>query len=153
MAEWAYRATRTKVGFEETRDLAVVEGFLCRAAYEQNGSRTDNTQHVHFGDVIHVYFVDQHGARTIGTFEIVGPNRHRRSALFGRSVPDTDLLRVADATFAERLGSLAGGTEGYQVDPTLGVFTGWALIPRQDFRTPRYPATAFSGQLSLVRLE
>jgi hypothetical protein len=48
MTEWFYKATLTKVSLEDTRALAVDDGFLCRSAFETNGSRADNTQHVRF---------------------------------------------------------------------------------------------------------
>lgn len=69
MTERFYKATPTKVSFVDTRDLALNEGFLCRSAFEENGSRADNTQHVDFGDLLHVYFTGDGDSKIIGRFQ------------------------------------------------------------------------------------
>jgi hypothetical protein len=43
MTEWFYKATPTKVSFEETRDLAVNDGFICR--YRVRGEPIACRQH------------------------------------------------------------------------------------------------------------
>jgi hypothetical protein len=151
MTEWFYKATPKKVSFEETRDVAIKDGFLCRSAYEENTSRADNTQHVTFGDVIHMYFTGDGEPRAIGTFEVVGPNRHREPGRFKKGVRGTVLFEVDDE-FAKRLTSLGGGNgEGYEPDPVLKKVTGWAVVQRTDIHTPPFHDAPFTGQSPLVR--
>ncbi len=151
MSEWFYRATPTKVSFEETRDLAVTDGFICRSAYEENGSRADNTQHVALGDVIHVYFTGDGEPKAIGSFEVVGPRRHRFGDRFGRGVPGTALHEVSE-DFARTLGALgSAASERYLPDPVLKKLTGWFVIQRTDVTTPPFESAPFRGQSSLVR--
>jgi hypothetical protein len=150
MTNWFYKATPTKVSFEDTRDLAVNEGFLCRSAYEENGSRADNTQHVEFGDLIHVYFTGDGAAHVIGTFQIVGPNKHPNPTRFGKTVPGTRLFEIADAAFEKKLRVLKG-SEGYQPDPVLKKMTGWILKHRLDIATPPFSDAPFTNQATLVR--
>jgi len=69
MTEWFYKTTPTKVSLAETRDLAVKDPFICRSAFEANRSRADNTQHVEFRDIIHVYFTGE------GEPAVTGPSR------------------------------------------------------------------------------
>jgi hypothetical protein len=146
MSEWCYKATKTKVTFEETRDLAVTDGFLCRSAYEANASRADNTQHVEFRDTIHVYFMEDQVAHVIGSFEVVGPNRHPHPERFRQGVTGTALFEVSDdfATLVTSLGT--GDGEGYKADPVLKKVTGWALVHRPDVATPPFEGTPLAGQ-------
>lgn len=150
MAEWFYKATPTKVSFQQTRDLAVNDGFLCRSAFEENGSRADNTQHVDFGDVLHVYFTGAGEPRVIGSFQVIGPNKHGHPNRFGSGVKGTKLFEVADFDFVARLRAMEGD-EGYAPDPVLKKFTGWILKYRPDVSTPAYEAAPFKGQATLVR--
>lgn len=85
--------------------LALAHGlvFLCRSAFEENGTRADNTQHVGFGDVLHVYFTDDGDPKVIGTFQVIGPNKHPDPCRFGKTVPGTMMFEVADSTFESRL--------------------------------------------------
>lgn len=151
MTEWFYKATLTKVSLEETRALAVEDGFLCRSAFETNGARADNTQHVQFRDVIHFYFVENGRPHVIGTFEVVGPNRHPHPERFKKGVPRTVLFEVDDE-FADRVVRLGNGEgEGYKPDPVLKKVTGWALLPRPDLKTPDFADAPLHGQPVLVR--
>jgi len=95
MIDWFYKATPTKVSFDDTRDLAVDSGFLCRSAFEKNGSRADNTQHVHLGDLLHVYFTGDGDPKIIGTFQVIGPNEHAVPSLFGQGVTGGSRVRVS----------------------------------------------------------
>ena len=151
MTEWFYKATPTKVSFEETRDLALDDGFICRSAFEDNGSRADNTQHVTFRDVIHFYFSGDGVAKIIGSFEVVGPNRHPQPQHFGKGVKETVLHEVSD-DFAAKLRALGDATaERYQPDPVLKKLTGWPVIRRTDVTTPAFALAPFKGQSTLVR--
>lgn len=154
MSEWLYKATPAKVPFEPTRRLAVEEGFLCRSAYKTNRARVANTRHVDFGDLVHMYFVEHGNARIIGTFEVADPNNHPRGSVFGRCVNGTALLTVADANFAKRLRDINGANgEGYEPDPVVKEFTGWALVLRSSVRTPDYAGACFPGMVTLARRE
>lgn len=152
MSEWLYKATPTMVPFEPTRRLAVDDGFLCRSAYKTNGARVANTQHVEFGDLLHMYFAEHGRATIIGTFEVVGPNEHPHGTVFGPCVNGTTLFAVADANFAKRLRGINGTNgEGYGPDPVVKQFTGWALISRLDVKTPAYAGAFFPGMVTLAR--
>lgn len=151
MTEWFYKATPTKVSFEETRDLAVKDGFICRSAFEENGSRADNTQNVAFRDIMHLYFAGDGAPKIIGSFEVVGPNRHPFGERFGRGVAGTVLHEVTDE-FASKLRGLGDASgERYQPDPVLKKLTGWAVLPREDVATPPFASAPFRGQATLVR--
>lgn len=151
MTEWFYKATPTKVSFEETRDLVVNEGFICRSAFEENGSRADNTQHVKFRDIIHVYFSGKGERKIIGSFEVVEPTRHAFRERFVKGVTETALQEVTDEFAADlrRLGDASA--ERYQPDPVLKKVTGWAVVRRDDLVTPPFDVAPFKGQLTLVQ--
>ena len=144
MTEWFYKATPTKVSFEHTRSLALEEGFLCRSAYEaKNNSYADNVRNVDFGHLLHVYFCGEGEPRVIGTFRIVGPNKHALPGRFGKGVTGTKLFEIADPAFEQALRAMKGD-EGYEPDPVLKKMTGWILkyrltLPRR--RTPTHPST------------
>ena len=150
MTDWFYKATPTKVLFDDTRDLMVNEGFLCRSAFEENKSRADNPQHVDFGDLLHVYFIGDGDPRVIGTFQVVGPNKHADPARFGKGVTGTKLFEIADPAFEKRLRALKGD-EGYEPDQVLKKMTGWILKHRPDISTPPYAEAPFNNQATLVR--
>ena len=150
MTEWFYKATPTKVSYEATRSLAVHDGFLCRSVYESNSTRADNTQHVDFGDILHIYFTGTGDPKVIGSFEVIGPNRHPRPTLFGSSMAGTKLFEIRDPDFEQPLRSLPGD-EGYEPDPVLDKMTGWILKPRPDIETPSYEEAPFRSQATLVR--
>jgi len=153
MTQWLYRATPTKVDFDETARLAVEEGFICRSAFEADGSHADNTKHIDFRDLIHFYFTSDKGPRIIGTFEVVGPNRHPHGKRFGKGVKGTTLLEVDDDDLARVLASIKSGREGYDPDPVLKRFTGWAVVRRSDVETPPFDPAAFPNQATLVRVK
>ncbi len=151
MTEWFYRATSKKISFDETKDIAVDEGFLCRSAYENNGSRADNTRDVEFHDVIHMYFTGDGHPREIGTFEVVAPKWHPKPGRFKQGVSGTVLFEVDDE-FAKKLTRLGSGEgEGYAPDPVLKKMTGWALVQRTDLPTPPFRDAPFAGRAALVR--
>ncbi|MDC3961545.1 hypothetical protein KEG38_47445 [Polyangium jinanense] len=150
MTDWFYKATPTKVSFEDTRDLAVNEGFLCRSAFEGNKSRADNTRHVDFGDLLHLYFTGDGDPKVIGSFQVVGPNKHADPGRFGKCVRGTRLFEVADPVFESRLHAMRGN-EGYEPDPVLKKMTGWILLARPDITTPPYAEAPFRYKMTLVR--
>ncbi len=151
MTDWFYKATPTKVSFDETRDLAVNDGFICRSAYEENTSRADNTQHVQFGDIIHVYFTGDGDPKVIGTFEVVWPRRHPNAGQFARAVQGTVLFVVTDE-FEKKLTAMGNAQgERYRPDPVLKKVTGWAVVPRDDLATPPLANAPFKNQATLAR--
>jgi hypothetical protein len=151
MTEWFYKATPTKVSFEETRDLAVNDGFICRSAYEDNTSRADNTQHVQFGDLVHMYFTGDGDPKVIGAFEVVGPKRHPNAGHFARAVQGTVLFAVTDE-FEKKLTAMGDAhADRYKPDPVLKKVTGWAVLPRPDITTPPLADAPFKNQATLVR--
>lgn len=151
MTEWYYRATESKVTFSETCRLAKEEGFLCRSAFEANGTHADNTQKLGLGDLIHFYYSHSGAGYTvIGTFKVVAPHKHPHPELFGKAVTGTALYEVAEE-FEKKLVALGTGEgEGYEPDPHLKKVTGWFLIPREDITTPPFAEAPFRGQSSLV---
>jgi len=60
----------------------------------------------------------------IGTFQIVGPNKHPSPTRFGKAVKGARLFKIADPAFEQKLRTLRG-SEGYQPDPVLRKMTGW----------------------------
>jgi hypothetical protein len=151
MTEWFYKATPARVSFEETRDLALNDGFICRSAFEDNTSRADNTQHVQFRDIIHMYFTGDGPPKVIGTFEVVGPRRHPKANCFAEAVQGTVLFVVTDE-FAKKLTAMGDGEGcGYKPDPVLKKVIGWAVIARTDIATPTLAAAPFKNQATLAR--
>lgn len=81
MAEWVYKATTTKATFGDTRDLAVVDHFLCRSAFEK-GTGTGGLRKVarawdvDLGDFIHFFYrVGKGTVGSLGTFRVVDGGR------------------------------------------------------------------------------
>jgi len=147
--EWLYKATTTIAPFEDTRNLAVVDGFLCKAHFESGGVRqkADLVDQVHHGDIVHIYYVeDDGGAHTLGSFEIVAPPRSLHPSRFSGPVGHTDLVRVVDDAFTQRLKTL-----GYEDDARLGYVTGWALNPAPTAVPPPYTSDLFRPRQVLRR--
>lgn len=152
MTEWLYKATETKVTFEETRDLAQKRGFLCSRAHKATGALNTNTKNVEFKDLLHVYHVGADGAEVVGTFEVSSPRHHPEPELFGGTVHRTTLRMVKDPKFADELRNLGTGSgEGYAEDQTEGCFTGWTLNPLPEVATPTFISECFPGQQVLVK--
>jgi hypothetical protein len=149
MAQWVYKATDEIASLEETRALADVDGFLCKAHYESGGSqqKADLVDGVHHGDVVHMFYVDEAGgAHALGSFEVVSPRNSLHPSRFSGPVGHTDLVRVVDAAFAQRLRMM-----GYADDPRLGYLTGWALRPATSALAPAYSPALFPGRHILRR--
>lgn len=147
--EWLYKATDSLAPLTDTRNLAVKEGFLCKAAYEKGDkkARADHVKRVCVGDIIHFYFKllsdPRHVAHIIGTFEVANDSIDPKR--FAWPTEATDLVTVTDAAFIRRLKSL-----GYEDDPQLGVMTGWALRQLEQ-TTPPYDPDMFPGPRCFVR--
>ena len=150
--EWVYKATPTIANLNDTRDLALQEGFLAKAAYERASkhgqhARADHVKDVQVGDIIHFYFRESgttaDNALPIGSFEVAdaspAPGR------FMWPVEDTHLARVLDSAFESRLQKM-----GYGHDPKLGFTTGW-LLRRLDRQPPAYDRNWFPGNHVLRR--
>ena len=144
--EWVYKATATIASMANTRNLAIQDGFLAKAAYEQpdeNGKqgRADHVKKVMVGDTIHFYFREPETsadeALPIGSFEIV--NVSPVPGRFAWPVQDTHLAEVIDPAFESRLRAM-----GYGRDPKLGVTTGW-MLKLLDRQPPKYDRDWFPG--------
>ena len=142
--EWLYKATDSLAPLKETRDLALNDHFLAKAAYENSDRkmRADHVKAVVVGDIIHFYFKrlsdPRHVAHVIGSFEVadasVDPSR------FSWPTEQTHLVTVIDEAFVQYLKS-----QGYENDRQLGVMTGWTL--RQAVaKTPSYDPDLFVAQ-------
>lgn len=147
MREWLYRASGAKAGPEATRELADQFGFICRSAFvdADKEQMIANVGRVDFGDVIHLYFVDDAGGRSLGAFRLVGPNRHPHGEYFAGAVAKTRLRRVADGPLREELQR----HDGYERDPRLHEFCGWPVIV-EELKSPSYARDLFPGRNALV---
>lgn len=151
MTEWFYKATPTKVSYEETRDLAVNEGFICRSAYEENGSLADNAHQVDLQDIIHLYFSDEGKYRPIGSFRVIGPKNHPHPERFTKIAQGTKSLFEIQDDYATTLSQLGEpGAERYKQDPVLKKLVGWALV-KLDIETPLPAPDSIKNQATLVR--
>jgi hypothetical protein len=147
--QWLYKATNAIASLDQTRALAVEDGFLCKAHFEAGGTRqkADLVDQVHHGDVIHFYYVDGDGsAHVLGSFEVVSPRNSLHPARFSGPVGHTDLVRVVDDAFAERLKAM-----GYEDDARLRYLTGWAIRPAATAVAPPYATDLFSGRQVIRR--
>lgn len=151
MTHWYYKATTDRVSRERTEELLIKHGFVCRSAYNERANGTfafnSHVQDVDFGDVLHMYYVQDGRPTVLGSFEVVGPNRHPHADQFGAAVKATKLVQVAAGSDLLRV---LQGMVGYDVDPKLGSFTGWRVVPSVT-KTPDYDLTRFPGQHVLVR--
>lgn len=147
MREWLYRASSAKTGPEATQELADKFGFICRSAFAEAAKEQmiANVGKVDFGDVIHLYYVDEAGGRSLGAFRLVGPHRHPHGEYFGGAVPRTRLRRVAVGPLQEQLQQV----EGYEPDPRLQEFCGWPVV-QEERSSPIYVRDLFPGRNSLV---
>lgn len=148
MAEWLYKATKSKAGPGTTRHLAKEHGFLCRSLHTKSGGKASNVQAVGFGDVIHIYYVfsDKNPER-IGRFTVIEQQEHPKAELFGEHVPGTALALVKDAAFISK----SDPHGAYAVDPELQVFTGWLLRYEGEAMPP--PLKFQKDMATLVRVE
>lgn len=148
MREWFYRASNAGPDAARTRIFADDFGFICRSAFAdaEHVQMIANVAKVDFGDVIHLYHVDDQGGSSLGAFRVVGPHRHPRGELFGAAVPKTKLRTVAEGPLRE---ALSRPDSGYAVDPRLREYCGWPVI-REDRHSPSYTRDLFVGRNTLV---
>jgi hypothetical protein len=150
MAEWFYKATPKKVSFDETRDLAINDGFICRSAYTKSRHRVGNTQAVKLNDTLHVYYIRNRKSKYIGSFNVVHPKQHKSGGQFAKEVPNTALFEVSDE-FNQKLKQLGEtGAERYMSDPVLETRVGWPL-EKQVVDPPPIPTHFKQGRATLVR--
>lgn len=148
MQEWLYRASNARADSTSTKEFADEFGFICRTAFADvaHAQMIANVAKVDFGDVVHLYFVDGEGSgRSLGAYRVVGPHRHPRGQLFGAAVPKTKLRTVADGPLREALKD----DSGYAVDPRVGEFCGWPVVPDEHV-SPSYLRELFTGRNTLV---
>ena len=151
MTEWFYKATPTKVSYEKTRELAVNEGFICRSAYEENGSLADNAHQVDLQDIIHLFFSEEGNYRPIGSFRVIEPKNHPHPERFTKPARRTKSLFEIQDDYATTLLQLGeADSDGYQPDPVLDKLVGWALV-KLDIETPLPPPESIKNQTTLVR--
>lgn len=148
MQEWLYRASTAQAEPSVTRQFAEQFGFICRTAFADaaQAQMIANVAKVDFGDVIHLYYVDAEGGRSLGAYRVVGPHRHPQGQLFGAAVPKTKLRTVADGPLRD---ALRDKDSGYAVDPRVGEFCGWPVV-RDEHPSPSYIRELFVGRNSLV---
>jgi len=135
MREWVYKATETKVGFWETRHLAIVQHFLCRSAVEFDGSQADRVREVQIGDRIHFYYKQRNKpVSSYGTFEVIEGTAY--PTRFGHQIPGMALFTVLETPenqdMIQRLTEEhdRDPSKGYERDPQHKCFTGWVIKRR-----------------------
>jgi hypothetical protein len=145
MEEWIYKATKSKVGYYETRHLAVAKHFLCRSAVERNGSQSDRVREVDLGDIIHFYYARGDGkVPSYGSFVVVHGGKYSKQ--FGERIEGTALFRVSEDL--ENSGMIRLLTEEHEKDPSRGYardpehrcFTGWVIdrLPSSEKQPPKF---------------
>ncbi len=130
MPQWVYKATRTKRNQDDTLDLARKYDFLCRSAYENEKEKHPALVHdVKLGDVIHFYYVGKARVAEFGSYSVVDGAAH--PGRFSSPVAGCALVGVLEepqnAKLIDFLVRKNANEEGYERDPVLDVFTGWAL--------------------------
>lgn len=159
MAEWAYKFTKKKKSRQDTTELAQKYRFLARSAYKrtESGGTISHVAKVLPGDVIHAYYVEKKGVRTIGSFRVIDPDSER--GRFERVWPQKDaaLARVLEVesnldllTLLRRPSDVG---QGYLPDPRLNAYTGWIVEPISGRVAPRYERVAFPSRHTLVRVD
>jgi hypothetical protein len=129
MPEWIYKATPTKATHDDTHDLAVFNHFLCRSAYEratgQEGLRlVAKVAEVAVGDTLHYYFRKENGKVVcFGSFVVESASAH--PGVFAPIDGHGALVSVIESPDNDKI--VQRLRRGYEHDPELKVFTGWAL--------------------------
>lgn len=145
MAEWVYKATRAKIGYEDTKRLALKHNFLCRSAFTRNEPslpRPALVSAVMPDDIIHFYYrLAARSVNPIGSFRVVNGG-DRFPDQFSGYVAGTALVGVQE-TCAVLVHLLekdhqANPNTGYERDPVLKVFAGWAVEKCDDIKTPAF---------------
>lgn len=130
MGEWVYKATMTKRSYEDTVDLVMKYSFLCRSEYaNESRKRPSRITEVKLEDIIHFYYVRGRDVAELGSYRIVDGKGY--PGRFSEPSPETALVSVLEndqnAALLEFLKRKNSADSGYEPDPVLGVFTGWAL--------------------------
>lgn len=141
MAQWVYKASRAKATYADAHHLAVVDNFLCSAlsahSLAPTGAREiEVVTHVSVGDEIHGYYRTQDGSvRCLGTFSVVDGSAF--AGVFEPCAGHGAAVKVRES--ADNWQLLSRLRRSYWQDPTLAVFTGWAVrrLPT-DFKTPGF---------------
>jgi len=146
MKEWIYKATKSKVGHDETHRLAVGQKFLCRSAVTSNGSPAARVSEVRIGHVIHFYYADGAGKdpAPLGSFVVTDGAKYPER--FGARVEGTDLFTVRDTPENERMIALLSTepaqekSAGYKHDRKHECFTGWVIerLPQAEKSPPKF---------------
>jgi hypothetical protein len=145
MKQWVYKATKTKVDYLETYDLAIPKHFLCRSAVETGGSQADRVGEVELGDIIHFFFSRGDGnVPSYGSFLVIDGakyptqfgDRIEGTALFKvhESDDNADMIRLLTRAHAE------DPKRGYRRDPEHKCFTGWVIqrLPSTEMKPPEF---------------
>lgn len=142
MAQWVYKATRARIDYQGTENLAVNYNFLCRSAYTGKGVRPARVSKVMPGDIIHFYYrLDHKRVETIGSFTVIDggkghPDRFSSyvagTALVGVKEDDKKLIQLLEKDHR------AEPNRGYVRDPVLKMFTGWALEEAKGVKAPLF---------------
>ncbi|XXY54849.1 hypothetical protein WME91_27335 [Sorangium sp. So ce269] len=142
MSEWVYKATTTKIGYEDTRHLALKFNFLARSAFTRTGARPANVRKVMPDDIIHFYYRLEDGhVETLGSFRVIDGGA-RFPNQFSDYIPGTALVRVKE-TSADLIRELEHDNKrdpekGYVRDPREKVFTGWAIERVEGAQAPDF---------------
>lgn len=142
MSEWVYKATPTKVGYEDTKDLALNRNFLARSAFTDKGARPARVSKVKPGDIIHFYYrLATKEVETLGSFRVLDGGT-RFPDQFSDYVAGTALVRVkaSNLEFIRELEKdhKLDPDKGYVIDPVLEVFTGWAIEKLEELKAPAF---------------
>jgi hypothetical protein len=142
MSEWVYKATKTKVGYEDTKSFALNRNFLARSTFTEKGARPARVSKVKSGDIIHFYYrLAPKEVETIGSFRVIDGGT-RFPDRFSDYVAGTALVRVktSNLEFIRELEKdhKLDPDKGYVIDPVLKVFTGWAIEKVDDVTTPEF---------------
>jgi hypothetical protein len=145
MKEWIYKATKSKVGHDETHRLAVGHKFLCRSASNGSGSAA-RVSEVCIGDVIHFYYADGAGKdpAPLGSFVVTDGAKYPDR--FGARVEGTALFTVRATPENEKMVALLSAepdhekATGYAHDPKQDCFTGWVIerLPQAEKSPPKF---------------
>jgi len=142
MSQWVYKATTTKISYEDTRNLATKYNFLARSAFTRTGARPSRVSKVMPDDIIHFYYrLRDKQVETIGSFRVINggvrfPDRFSdyvaMTALVGVKDTSTDMIRALEKDHK------LDPDKGYARDSVLKVFTGWAIEKIEGMGAPEF---------------
>ena len=142
MSQWVYKATKKKIGYEDTLRFALSYNFLARSAFHIGGQRPALVSSVMPDDIIHFYYRrSKDDVATLGSFRVLDggtrfPDRFSdyvaKTALVG--VKETDIGFVRELEKDHKLNP----NKGYVRDPVEKVFTGWAIEKVEGVKAPAF---------------